>query len=81
MIELQDELGAGERSGGTAGTRLILQVHDELVLEVPEQAIDGVATIVRRVMEKIHTLAVPLVVDLRAGRNWLEMSDLPRSKD
>ena len=81
MVVLQDEPGAVEASGGPPGTRLILQVHDELVLEVPERAIDGVATIVRRVMERIHTLAVPLVVDLRAGRNWLEMSDLPRSKD
>ncbi len=75
MIVLEAELRKRDAA------RMILQVHDELVLEVPEPSIDGVATIVRRVMEEIHTLAVPLVVDLRVGRNWLEMSDLPRSKD
>jgi DNA polymerase-1 len=76
MVALPEALRRGRHPA-----TLLLQVHDELVLEAPVASIDGVATIVRRVMEEIHTLEVPLVVDLRAGENWLEMFDLPRSKD
>jgi DNA polymerase I len=61
--------------------RITLQVHDELVLEVPEREVTTTPPLVREVMEGIHPLEVPLVADLRAGRNWLEMDDLPKSKD
>ncbi len=57
--------------------RMTLQVHDELVLEVPRQELGPIAALVREVMETVHPLSVPLVVDLYAGANWLEMGDLP----
>ncbi len=67
-----------EELGG--GARMTLQVHDELVLEVPEGESGPVAALVRDVMETIHPLAVPLVADLHVGANWLEMEERPRSK-
>jgi DNA polymerase I len=52
--------------------RMILQVHDELVLEVPEAQVNAVAARTREVMEGVFALAVPLVVDVGIGRNWRE---------
>ena len=52
--------------------RLLLQVHDELVLEAPPEEIDTVSALVRAHMEGAAELAVPLVVDIGTGPNWLE---------
>ncbi|MFY9555930.1 MAG: DNA polymerase I [Blastocatellia bacterium] len=54
------------------GARMILQVHDELLLEVPEKEIDITTEVVREEMETVHPLAVPLVVDVGIGKNWME---------
>lgn len=51
---------------------MILQVHDELVLEVPRDEIDTVQPLVKEVMEKAMKLRVPLVVETGYGRHWLE---------
>lgn len=51
---------------------LIMQVHDELVLEVDTAAIDEVAEAVRRIMEGAAELAVPLIVEVGRGANWDE---------
>jgi DNA polymerase-1 len=57
-------------------TRMLLQVHDELVLEAPDKETDAAAMIVRTVMEKASSpvveLSVPLVVEARAAKNWDE---------
>src|SRR6266850_3987319 len=60
--------------------RMTLQVHDELVLEVPETEVPAVSRIVRNVMEGVHELRVPLVADLKIGPNWLDMTKV-ESKD
>lgn len=52
--------------------RLLLQVHDELVLEVPEREVTQVSQLVRREMESAMSLRVPLKVDLGVGKNWRE---------
>jgi DNA polymerase-1 len=52
--------------------RMILQVHDELVFEVPAGEVAAVGTLVREEMEGAATLSVPLVVDLGTGPNWLD---------
>ncbi|MCK4470686.1 MAG: DNA polymerase I, partial [Anaerolineae bacterium] len=68
MIRLHRALKErGLRSGMT------LQVHDELVLEVPESELDVVAPLVKSIMEEAFELAAPLKVDMKVGRNWLEM--------
>lgn len=53
-------------------TAMLLQVHDELVFEVPEDELDRVRTLVRDLMENVHPLSVPLVVDMGWGANWAE---------
>ncbi|HJS29016.1 MAG TPA: DNA polymerase I [Anaerolineales bacterium] len=57
--------------------RMLLQVHDELVLECPAEALESTAQLVRRVMEDAYQLSVPLETDARQGNNWGEMSDVP----
>jgi len=52
--------------------RMIMQVHDELVFEVAEAAVDRVSALVRQIMENAVTLEVPLVVDVGVGNNWDE---------
>ncbi len=49
---------------------LLLQVHDELILQVEPAAIDAVTSVVRETMENVWELKVPLVVDAHAGPNW-----------
>jgi DNA polymerase I len=53
-------------------SRLLLQVHDELVFEVPKAEWEEVQTIIRTGMEQAVTLSVPLSVDISAGVNWKE---------
>jgi DNA polymerase-1 len=53
-------------------SRMILQVHDELVFEVPEGEADLVRSMVREEMEGVHPLDVPLTVDIKIGDNWDE---------
>ena len=52
--------------------RMLLQVHDELVFEVPGPELGDVTALVRAEMEGAAELAVPLVVETGAGDNWLE---------
>ena len=54
-------------------SRMTLQVHDELVFEVPEKEVETMQTLVREHMEKVHALAVPLLVELVAGPNWRDL--------
>ncbi|HAT49365.1 MAG: DNA polymerase I [Nitrospirae bacterium] len=53
-------------------SRMILQVHDELVLETPEGEVDAVKEVIRSAMESAMQLSVPLKVDIGVGRNWDE---------
>jgi DNA polymerase-1 len=53
--------------------RMTLQVHDELVLETPNDEVETVKTLIRQVMENAFELKVPLKVDLKVGQNWEEM--------
>jgi len=55
-------------------SRMTLQVHDELVFEVPAAEVDAMRTLVREQMENVHPpLSVPLQVDLGIGRNWRDL--------
>ena len=51
---------------------MIMQVHDELVFEVPEDELETMRAIVRQEMEEAISLNVPIVVDVGVGKNWLE---------
>ncbi len=54
-------------------SRMTLQVHDELVFEVPEAEIELMRTLVRDQMEKVHPLTVPLLVEIGVGPNWRDL--------
>lgn len=51
---------------------MVLQIHDELILEIPDHEIEIVRPIIREVMQNVLTLKVPLVVDISIGKNWAE---------
>jgi DNA polymerase-1 len=55
--------------------KMLLQVHDELVFEVPPSELDQVQELVKYEMENAAQLSVPLVVDLGVGKNWMETKE------
>ena len=67
MLRIEERLG-----GGGFGVGMILQVHDELVFEVPETKLDEAREVIRTEMENAWSLTVPLVVDTGAGPSWGE---------
>ena len=54
-------------------TNMLLQIHDELVFEVPSEELDRMQKTVREEMETVAKLKVPLKVDVRCGSNWAEI--------
>jgi DNA polymerase-1 len=69
MIDIQAHLDAHRLR-----TKMLLQVHDELVFEVPDDEVDAVRPVVRRLMEQAYPLDVPLEVEVKTGRHWGEMT-------
>jgi DNA polymerase-1 len=68
MVDLHRELRERKMR-----SRLILQIHDELLLEVPEAEAEAARALVKEVMEGALKLDVPLVADARLGKNWAEV--------
>ena len=68
MIRIDHELQARKLK-----SRMLLQVHDELVFEVPENEIETMKALVREHMERVHALAVPLQVEMGIGPNWRDL--------
>src|SRR5262249_38323044 len=58
-------------------SRMILQVHDELLFEGPPEEISALAALARREMEGAFPLKVPLRVEVKAGDNWRDMGPVP----
>jgi DNA polymerase-1 len=73
MIRLHDRLRR-ERSPA----RMLLSVHDEVLLEVPRDAVEPLALLVRETMEEVLRLDVPLDVDVKVGDDWESMQVVPR---
>lgn len=69
MLRVDRALTAERRRG-----RMLLQVHDELLLEVPREEIDNVGALVKREMEEVHRLEVPLAVDQKFGGDWRDVT-------
>jgi DNA polymerase I len=70
MIHLHEELRAKYKA------RMLLQVHDELLLEVPESELDEVRALVIKLMTGAYSLDVPLKVEVETGANWLELKEI-----
>jgi DNA polymerase-1 len=54
--------------------RIVMQVHDELVVEAKDEIVETVKTILREEMESAAELSIPLTVDVTSGKNWLEQA-------
>lgn len=67
MIEVDSAL----RSGGFK-SRMLLQVHDELVIEVVKEELEQVTVLVKELMERAVQMSVPLTVDVNYGENWMD---------
>ena len=67
MVNIANRLGAEDHQ-----TRMLLQIHDELLFEAPPAEVDAVRALVREEMENVHPLDVPLVVDVGVGDSWAE---------
>lgn len=74
MIRLFAEIEAGR--GAFANARMILQVHDELVFEVPQNQASAVAKEIQAIMEGVERLSVPVIVDIQAGKTWGALKEL-----
>jgi DNA polymerase-1 len=68
MIQIDEEIRKRRMT-----SRMTLQVHDELVFEVPEREVESMKKLVREHMENAHPLAVPLLVELGVGLNWRDL--------
>jgi DNA polymerase-1 len=68
MIQIDAELSARKLK-----SRMLLQVHDELLFEVPEAEIEAMRELVRSKMENVHALRVPLLVEIGVGPNWRDV--------
>ena len=73
MIRLDERLREGRFRA-----RLLLQVHDELLLEAPEDEVDRLVPVLRETMEGALPLSVPLTVDVKVGRSWEGMTPVSR---
>ncbi len=62
--------------GSGLSTKMLLQVHDELVLECPREELKRTADLVGRIMQEAYPLKIPLQTDARSGPNWNEMSPI-----
>lgn len=67
MIQIHQEL---------APIRMLLQVHDELVFEIKENAVREITPKIKEIMENIHQLKVPIEVEIKIGKNWGEMKNI-----
>jgi DNA polymerase-1 len=76
MIQIQSRLENEKHPA-----KMLLQIHDELVFEVPEAQTESLVELVRHEMEHAIPLDVPLVVDVSIGDNWLEVESLDDRHD
>jgi DNA polymerase-1 len=68
MIRIQNRIDEETRA-----TKMIMQVHDELVFEVPEEELSKALPMIRQEMETVMELSVPLKISIQSGRNWAEV--------
>lgn len=67
MIAVQKELAKGGWQ-----TKMLLQVHDELVFEAPESEVEEVSKLIKKTMENVVNLSVPFIAEVGVGNNWTE---------
>ena len=68
MIKIDDEITRRKLR-----SRMTLQVHDELVFEVPEKEVETMREVVCQHMQNVYPFKVPLMVDIGVGQNWRDL--------
>ncbi len=69
MINVHRQIGKGKLK-----SKMLLQIHDELLFEVPQEEIEEMKALVAELMSKAMKLCVPLKIDIKLGKNWGEMA-------
>ena len=69
MIKVYERLRAEQPEA-----KLVMQVHDEIIVEAPDERVDAVKKIIKEEMESVANLNVPLTADITVGKNWLEQN-------
>jgi DNA polymerase I len=67
MLHVHRQLSSSRRQ-----SKMLLQIHDELIFEVPPSELDEMKQLVRDEMAGVMPLSIPLKIDLKTGRNWAE---------
>lgn len=70
---------SASESAQQGNARMLVQVHDDLLFEVPEDASNAIARIAEQEMENAMKLSIPLRIDLKSGRNWADMKPMEMS--
>ena len=60
------------------GVKLLLSIHDELLFEIKDDILEETAGSIKKIMEEIYQLTVPMKVDVKIGKNWGELKDYRR---
>jgi len=68
MVNLFREMGKRQLK-----SKMLLQVHDELLFEVPEEELEEMRQLVPQIMSTALELSIPLKVDINSGQNWAEL--------
>jgi len=68
MIKLYQEMGKRRLK-----SKMLLQVHDELLFEVPSEELEEMRRLVPEIMSTALKLSIPLKVDIKSGQNWAEL--------
>jgi DNA polymerase I len=71
MIRVAEAISSGKLPG-----RMLVQVHDELLFEVPDTELQNAAALIKPMMEQVVPLSIPVVVDFKYGKNWSEMTPM-----
>jgi DNA polymerase-1 len=73
MLDVQDGLDSSDLS-----TRMLLQVHDELVLEAPDREVEPTIQLVQKIMEAAYSLDIPLTTEASYGKNWGSLTKMEK---
>ena len=71
MISIDKEIRKKELK-----SRMVLQIHDELLFDLPKDELHALVGLARKEMENVLKLDVPIKVDIKKGHNWLEMEEV-----